>query len=115
MQTFLLQLQMRMTLESVLWLHDGVWIPSDVSSHDIRYAERAMLRTLCLKEEDESFFRVRQLDELAALAKHELGLAPRCITLCLMPGMPTQPGAITIWSSGRALLTPNGGSECQLF
>ena len=31
MQTFLVQLQQRVTLHSVIWLHDGVWIPSEVT------------------------------------------------------------------------------------
>ena len=81
MQTFLMQLQMRITLESVIWLH-GVWIPCAVSRHEIQYAEQAMLRTLSLTTDDEPFFRVRRLDELAATAKTELGLAPRRTTPC---------------------------------
>ena len=61
MQTFLRQLQMRVTLGSVIWLHDGVWIPNEVSASDIQFAERATLQALSLSVEDEQLFQVRRL------------------------------------------------------
>ena len=77
MQTFLVQLQMRVTLSSVIWLHDGVWIPNEVSGDDIRFAERATLSALSLAEDDERLFQVRKLDSLAECATRELSLALR--------------------------------------
>ena len=77
MQTFLRQLQMRVTLGSVIWLHDGVWIPNEVSASDIQFAERATLQALSLSVEDEQLFQVRRLDALAERALAELRIAPR--------------------------------------
>ena len=62
MQAFLVQLQMRTTLGSVIWLHDAVWIPREVPINDIRFAERVMLQSLNLCSDDEPFCRVSQLD-----------------------------------------------------
>ena len=77
MQIFLVQLQQRVTLHSVIWLHDGVWIPSEVMAHDVRFAERAMLRALSLVEEGESLFQVCQLGSQAEHAVQLLTAAPR--------------------------------------
>ena len=77
MQTFLCQLQMRVTLSSVLWLHDGVWIPDTVTKEDIQFAERATLQELSLSIDDTCFFQVRALDEPAQRARNSLRSAPR--------------------------------------
>ena len=77
MQTFLCQLQMRVTLSSVLWLHDGVWIPDTVTKEDIKFAERATLHELSLLIDDTCFFQVRALDEPAQRARNSLRSAPR--------------------------------------
>ena len=77
MQTFLRQLQMRVTLGSVIWLHDGVWIPDDVSESDILFAERATLQALSLSIDDERLFQVRRLEDLAERALDNLRSARR--------------------------------------
>ena len=77
MQTFLRQLQMRNTVCSVIWLHDGVWIPQDISDSDILFAERATLQDLALTIDDTRFFRVRTLEGLAKRAQECLRGASR--------------------------------------
>ena len=77
MQTFLRQLQMRVTLASVLWLHDGIWIPDTVTKADIRFAERATLQEFSLTNDDTVFFQVRALDDAAQCAQNNLRNAPR--------------------------------------
>ena len=77
MQTFLRQLQMRVTLASVLWLHDGIWIPDTVTKADIRFAERATLQEFSLTNDDTVFFQVRALDDAAQCARNNLRNAPR--------------------------------------
>ena len=49
MQIFLVQLQQRVTLRSVIWLHDGAWIPSEVEERDIRFAESVMLQAFSVR------------------------------------------------------------------
>ena len=81
MQTFLRQLQMRGTLSSVIWLHDGVWIPDTIPESDIMFAERATLQELSLSVDDTRFFQVRALEEPATRAQNSLRSAPRGVAL----------------------------------
>ena len=77
MQIFLVQLQQRVTLRSVIWLHDGVWIPSEVEERDIRFAERVMLQAFSVRSEGETLLHVCQLDPYAEQAIQLLNAAPR--------------------------------------
>ena len=77
MQIFLVQLQQRVTLRSVIWLHDGVWIPSEVEERDIRFAERVMLQAFSVRSERETLLHVCQWDPHAEHAIQLLNAAPR--------------------------------------
>ena len=77
MQIFLVQLQQRVTLRSVIWLHDGVWIPSEVEERDIRFAESVMLQAFSVRSEGETLLHVCQLDPYAEQAIQLLNAAPR--------------------------------------
>ena len=77
MQIFLVQLQQRVTLRSVIWLHDGVWIPSEVEKRDICFAESVMLQAFSVRSEGETLLHVCQLDPYAEQAIQLLNAAPR--------------------------------------
>ena len=93
MQTFLCQLQMRVTLSSVIWLHDGVWIPENVPESDILFAERATLQELSLTIDDTRFFQVRTLEEPANRAQNNLRSALRQVAP--LPGRVIDPPVLT--------------------
>ena len=76
MQIFLVQLQQRVPFAAI-WLHDGVWIPSDVEERDIRFAERVMLQSFSVRAGSESLLHVCQLDSHAEHAIQLLDAAPR--------------------------------------
>ena len=59
MLTFYKELTRRVHLKSVIWLHDGLWIPKEVSLEAILTAERAMLHQLQL--EQTPLFRIKDL------------------------------------------------------
>ena len=50
---------------SVIWLHDGVWIPSEVEERDIRFAESVMLQAFSVRSEGETLLHVCQLGPYA--------------------------------------------------
>ena len=50
MLTFYKELTRRVHLNSVIWLHDGLWIPKEISIETISTAERAMLHQLQLEQ-----------------------------------------------------------------
>ena len=59
---------------SAIWLHDGMWIPKEVSANLIVDAERAMLHTLQLDNHDNPpLFRIRELATEAAELIRTLG------------------------------------------
>ena len=59
MLTFYKELTRRVHLKSVIWLHDGLWIPKEVSLETILMAERSMLQQLQL--EQTPLFRIKDL------------------------------------------------------
>jgi hypothetical protein len=59
MLTFYKELTRRVHLKSVIWLHDGLWIPKEISLEAILTAERAMLQQLQL--EQTPLFRIKDL------------------------------------------------------
>ena len=59
MLTFYKELTRRVHLKSVIWLHDGLWIPKEVPLEAILTAERAMLHQLQL--EQTPLFRIKDL------------------------------------------------------
>jgi len=59
MLTFYKELTRRVHLKSVIWLHDGLWIPKEVSLEAILTAERGMLQHLQL--EQTPLFRIKDL------------------------------------------------------
>ena len=81
MQIFLVQLQQRVTLRSVIWLHDGVWIPSEVEERDIRFAESVMLQAFSVRSEGETLLHVCQLDPYAEQAIQLYSMLPLGETL----------------------------------
>ena len=59
MLTFYKELTRRVHLKSVIWLHDGLWIPKEVSLEAILTAERSVLQHLQL--EQTPLFRIKDL------------------------------------------------------
>ena len=59
MLTFYKELTRRVHLKSVIWLHDGLWIPKEVPLEAILTAERIMLQQLQL--EQTPLFRIKDL------------------------------------------------------
>ena len=59
MLTFYKELTRRVHLKSVIWLHDGLWIPKEVPLEIILTAERSMLQQLQL--EQTPLFRIKNL------------------------------------------------------
>ena len=59
MLTFYKELTRRVHLKSVIWLHDGLWIPKGISLEAILTAERVMLQQLQL--EQTPLFRIKDL------------------------------------------------------
>ena len=55
------ELTKRCHLTSVIWLHDGIWIPRNVSHQVIFEAERAMLDQLQLNMNNSPLFSIRDL------------------------------------------------------
>ena len=50
MLTFYKELTRRVHLKSVIWLHDGLWIPKEIPQEAILTAERIMLQQLQLEQ-----------------------------------------------------------------
>ena len=50
MLTFYKELTRRVYLKSVIWLHDGLWIPKEIPQEAILTAERIMLQQLQLEQ-----------------------------------------------------------------
>ena len=63
----------------MIWLHDGVWIPSEVEERDIRFAESVMLQAFSVRSECETLLHVCQLDPHAEHAIQLLNAAPRTL------------------------------------
>ena len=59
MLTFYKELTRRYHLRSVIWLHDGLWIPIEVPTSVILIAEQSMLHLLQL--ERTAVFRIQDL------------------------------------------------------
>ena len=59
MLTFYKELTRRVHLKSVIWLHDGLWIPKEIPLEAILTAERIMLQQLQL--EQTPLFRIKDL------------------------------------------------------
>ena len=59
MLTFYKELTRRVHLKSVIWLHDGLWIPKEVPLETIVTAEQSMLQQLQL--EQTPLFRIKDL------------------------------------------------------
>ena len=55
------ELTRRCHVTSAIWLHDGLWLPKEVSPHLIYEAERAMLHQLQLDSCDPPLFSLREL------------------------------------------------------
>ena len=59
MLTFYKELTRRVHLKSVIWLHDGLWVPKEVPLEAILTAEQIMLQQLQL--EQTPLFRIKDL------------------------------------------------------
>ena len=55
------ELTRRCHVTSAIWLHDGLWLPKEISPHLIYEAERAMLHQLQLESCDPPLFSLREL------------------------------------------------------
>ena len=55
------ELTRRCHVTSAIWLHDGLWLPKEISPHLIYEAERAMLHQLQLDPCDPPLFSLREL------------------------------------------------------
>ena len=55
------ELTRRCHVTSAIWLHDGLWLPKEISPHLIYEAERAMLHQLQLESCDSPLFSLREL------------------------------------------------------
>ena len=55
------ELTKRCHLTSVIWLHDGIWIPRNISQQVIIEAERAMLDQLQVSMSNSPLFSIREL------------------------------------------------------
>ena len=86
MLTFCKELTRRVHLKSVIWLHDGLWIPKEVSLETILTAERSMLQQLQL--EQAPLFRIK---DLWTETKESIGtMNEACHNLGHGPAMPYQ-------------------------
>ena len=86
MLTFYKELTRRIHLKSVIWLHDGLWIPKEVSLETILTAERSMLQQLQL--EQTPLFRIK---DLWTETKESIGtMNEACHNLGHGPAMPYQ-------------------------
>ena len=86
MLTFYKELTRRVHLKSVIWLHDGLWIPKEVSLETILMAERSMLQQLQL--EQTPLFRIK---DLWTETKEIIGtMNEACHNLGHGPAMPCQ-------------------------
>ena len=66
------ELTKRCHLTSVIWLHDGIWIPRNVTHQVISEAERAMLDQLQLNMTNSPFFSIRDLYTESQALLHNL-------------------------------------------
>ena len=72
MKQFISELQSFEYLSSVIWLHDGVWIPKTISYSSIRQVEKAMLNLFQLFGM-EPVFQIRDLNDPWLTAVATLG------------------------------------------
>ena len=91
MLTFYKELTRRFHLRSVIWLHDGLWIPKEVPTSVIQIAEQSMLHLL-------------QLERTAVFRIQDLAVEAKEITSAL-ENEPDDP-------SGRGML-PNQPARCN--